>query len=173
MVLEFAMGMEQKAVSNLFDIGTASELQDIVCCGLRPLSMATGHGHEAVVKLLLEKEAEMSSRNKSDRISLLVAAWSGKAGVLELLLQREADLDFKSNFGQALVWLAVFGGHEAATKLLLERRTDVEFKYEGCRTLLSYASERGHKAVIELLLEKGAYGVAKAGSSQIPLSVAS
>jgi ankyrin repeat protein len=48
-VLEFEMEMRQKAVVNLLDIRTAYDMDH----GLRPLSMAMGNGHEAMLKLPL------------------------------------------------------------------------------------------------------------------------
>jgi ankyrin repeat protein len=65
-VLEFEMEMRQKAVVNLLDIRTAYDMD----YGLRPLSMAVGNGHEAMVKLLLQKEAMVNSKNSYDQIPL-------------------------------------------------------------------------------------------------------
>jgi ankyrin repeat domain-containing protein 50 len=86
-----------------------------------PLSWAARYGHEAVVKLLLEKGTELETKDNYGRTPLSWAAVNGHEAVLKLLLEKGAELETKDNYGRTpLSWAAV-NGHEAVVKLLLEK----------------------------------------------------
>ena len=56
-----------------------------------PLSYAAENGHEAVVKLLLEKGAELEPKDKDGRTPLWWAARSGHEAVVKRLLEKGAE----------------------------------------------------------------------------------
>jgi ankyrin repeat protein len=58
--------------------------------GQTPLSRAAENGHEAVVKLLLEKGAELETKDKDGRTPLSWAAESEYEAVVKLLLEKGA-----------------------------------------------------------------------------------
>jgi len=63
---------------------------------LTPLSRAAVSGHEAVVKLLLEKGAELESKDAYyGRTLLSYAAGNGREAVVLLLLEKGAELESK------------------------------------------------------------------------------
>jgi ankyrin repeat protein len=72
------------------------------------------NGHEAVVKLLLEKGANLESKGLS------WAARYGHEAVVKLLLEKGADLESKDDDNRTPLWWATSKGHEAVVKLLLE-----------------------------------------------------
>ncbi|KAH0563336.1 hypothetical protein GP486_002098 [Trichoglossum hirsutum] len=121
-----------------------------------PLSWAVENGHEAVVRLLLEKGADLESKSEYGWTSLMCAALNGHEAVTRLLLEKGADLESKNRYGWTPLMCAAQNGHEAIAKLLLEGGADLESKCKGSWTPLSYAVRSGHKAVTKLLLEKGA-----------------
>jgi ankyrin repeat protein len=49
------------------------------------------NGHEAVVKLLLEKGAELETKDKSGQTPLSLAAENGREAVVKLLLEKGAQ----------------------------------------------------------------------------------
>jgi ankyrin repeat protein len=116
-------------------------------------------GHEAVMKLLLEKGAELETKDDDrGRTPLLLAAENGHEAVVKLLLEKGAELETKDDDrGQTPLSLAAKNGHKAVVKLLLEKGVELETKDDDLgQTPLLLAAENGHEAVVKLLLEKGA-----------------
>ncbi|KAK0716323.1 hypothetical protein B0H67DRAFT_515985, partial [Lasiosphaeris hirsuta] len=138
--------------------------------GRTPLCYAAEQGHEAVVKLLLDKGADTEAKGRDDRTPLCYAAGEGHEAVVKLLLDKGADTEAKGRNGQTPLCYAAEQGHKAVVKLLLDKGADTEAKvgYES-QTPLSYAARRGHEAVVKLLLDKGADTEAKDRDDRTPL----
>jgi ankyrin repeat protein len=62
--------------------------------------MGSGNRHEAVVKLLLEKGAELESTSDYGWTPLLYVATSGHEAVVKLLLEKDVDPDSKDEYGR-------------------------------------------------------------------------
>jgi len=122
------------------------------------LPRAAANGHKAVVKLLLERGAEIEAKDSNyGRTALSWAAEKGHEVVVKLLLENCAALETKSNSGWMPLLYAVYYSREAVVKLLLEKGAEIEAKDKDYgRTALSWAAEKGHEVVVKLLLEKGA-----------------
>ena len=86
------------------------------------------NGHKAVVKLLLERGADVESKDDAGQTSLSRAAWNGHEAVVKLLLERGADVESKDDAGETPLSWAARNGHEAVVKLLLEKGANVESK---------------------------------------------
>jgi ankyrin repeat protein len=121
------------------------------------LHLAARNGHETVIQLLLEKGADVDSKDrKYGRTPLSWAATKGNKAVVQLLLEKGADIEDKE-YGQTPLFWAAENGNEAVMQLILEKGAEIDLKdTEYGRTPLSWVAENGHKAVIQLLLEKGA-----------------
>src|SRR5271170_3505133 len=98
-----------EAANTLIRRGLSLDLKDSY--SQTPLSWAAEKGHEAVVKLLLEKGAELETKDKRHgQPPLSWAAEKGHEAVVKLLLEKGAEL-----------LLAAKKRHEAVVKLLLEK----------------------------------------------------
>ena len=122
------------------------------------LTLASYFGHHTAVKLLLESNAELESKdeNFNGQTPLSLAAEHGHEAVVNLLLAKGAELDSRSNIGRTPLSWAAAGGHEAVVKLLLENGAELNAVDDNKRTCLRWAARYGHEAVVNLVLEKGA-----------------
>ena len=118
------------------------------------LHRAAENGHEAVVRLLLEKGADVKAKNKDGRTTLHETVIRGHDKVVRLLLEKGADIEAK-DFNVAL-HQAITRGHDKVVRLLLEKGADVNTKDKDGRTALHQAVIEGNGEVVRLLLEKGA-----------------
>ena len=81
------------------------------------------------MKLLLEKGAELETKDNSGRTPLSYAAEKGHEAVVKLLLEKGAELETKdTSYGQTPLSYAAEKGHEAVVKLLLEKGAELETK---------------------------------------------
>jgi ankyrin repeat protein len=71
-----------------------------------------------VVKLLLEKGADVDSKDMGGRTPLSWAARNGHEAVVTLLLEKGADVHSKDKDGRTPLSWAAGNGHEAVVKLL-------------------------------------------------------
>jgi hypothetical protein len=85
------------------------------------LPWAAENGHEAVVKLLLEKGAELETKDMHGWTPLSQATRNGHEAVVKLLLEKGAELETKDMHGWTPLSQATQNGHEAVVKLLLEK----------------------------------------------------
>ncbi|KAF3056049.1 putative ankyrin repeat protein [Trichoderma lentiforme] len=139
---------------------------------LTDLIIASYYGHRAVVKLLVEKGADIEAKdNKYDQTPLLWAAEGGYEAIVKLLVEKGADIEAKDKeHGRTPLLWAVKRDYEAIVKLLVEKGADIEAKDKDYdQTPLLWAVEEGYEAIVKLLVEKGADIEAKDIYSQTPL----
>lgn len=124
--------------------------------GQTPLSWAAERGHEAVVKLLVDRpDVTADSKDYTNRTPLSWAAEKGHETVVKLLVDRkDVTADSKDYISRTPLLRAAWSGHEAVVKILLEHDVTADSKDESGWTPLSYAINSGHEAVVRLLQEK-------------------
>ena len=71
-----------------------------------------------MVQLLVEKGADVGSKDKDGRTPLSWAAENGHEAVVKLLVEKGANVDSKDNSGRTPLSLAAKKGHEAVVQLL-------------------------------------------------------
>ncbi|SCO87659.1 uncharacterized protein FRV6_11786 [Fusarium oxysporum] len=162
-----------------------------------PLEWAAEEGHEAIVRMLLDRGACTEAADKEGMTPLLRAAGNGHKAIVQLLLNRGAHIDAADNTGRTpLMWAAACTtrmGQEFKAQdtllasnalqtyqlqlLLLERQNRKKLmmahQEQGAKdkTYL-WAAEKEHEAVVRLLLYRGAHIEAADKMGWTPLSYA-
>ena len=124
--------------------------------GRTPLSWAAGGGHEAVVRLLVERDGvDINAEDNEGRTPLIWAAYRGHEAVVRLLIEKDdVDIDAKDNDGMTLLICAAWGGHEGVVRLLIENGgIDINDKDQEGKTPLMWAAWGRHESVVRLLIE--------------------
>ena len=114
----------REKIAQFLAMGIPPDLEDSQ--GETPLFIAARYGDDALIKLLLEHEAEPNYKNKYGDTALRVAVEYNHPAVVAALLEGGADVNTQ----------------------------DVHLR--GKPTMLMLAATNGHAEIVELLLKKGA-----------------
>jgi len=118
---------------------------------------AAEEGHWGVVKLLLDRHADVNLRHKRYGVTALIqAARQGNRDALDFLLARGALMQGKDSNGRTALHWACLEGRVDAAKLLLDRGADADDPDEGGDTPLHWAALKGSDEILRLLLGAGA-----------------
>jgi ankyrin repeat protein len=138
--------------------------------GQTPLSWAAQNGHKAMMRLLIDKGANIEAKDEDGRTPLWWAARKGHEAMVRLLIDKGANIQGKNTHGQTPLWWAARNGHEAVVRLLVDKGANIETKNTHGQTPLWWAAQNGHEAVVRLLIDKGANIEAKDRDGLTPLS---
>ncbi|KAF6823075.1 ankyrin repeat domain-containing protein 52 [Colletotrichum plurivorum] len=143
--------------------------------GRTPIYAASMNGHLEVVKVLLEKGADVSVANTNGWTPLHSASTSsnGHLDVVKILLEKGADVLVATNDGRTPLHSASSNGHLDVVKVLLASGADVSVAKKNGWTPLKAASSNGHLNVVKILLEKGADVLVATNDGWTPLHSAS
>lgn len=114
-----------------------------------PLHVAANCGRIEMMKLLLEKGADVEAQEKY-RTPLSWAVASNQVAAAQLLISKGCRVD-----GEVL-HEAAWHGHTDVMQSLLKTATDVDARDHAGRTPLGTAAQEGHASIVSLLIEKGA-----------------
>ena len=141
-------------VQILLDHG--ADMEKVNVSGRSALSVAAAAGHEAVVRLLLERDADPNrAQDKNVVTPLMLAAAGGQVGVMAELIERGVGIDQTTPTGWTALMSAAWRNRPEAL-LSVDRGAAVNRFTEDGSTALSYAAGRGHDSVVELLIKCGA-----------------
>jgi ankyrin repeat protein len=121
-----------------------------------PLHFAAEYGHVEVVKILLEKGANIGAQNQNGYTPLHFAAEYGHVEVVKILLEKGANIEAQNQNAYTTLHFAAEKGNFAVIKILLEKVADIEAKSQNGYTPLHLAAGDGNVEVVKILLEKGA-----------------
>lgn len=139
---------------------------------------AVTHGHEEIVRILLDNHAEIDSRRghwKYQKSALHNAACqNGRESIAKLLIENGADVNALCGTGLAPLHHAALHGNEKMVRLLVEKGCDVNIQ-RGFRdriTSLHYAARYGNEEIVRMLLDAGATIVSSNMRQRTPLHAA-
>ena len=141
--------------------------------GWTALLRAAANGREIMVRLLIEKGADIEARSPSSGTPLICAAEGNHEAVVEFLLLSGADVNAEDNFGwQALHRVMVNRGGEGVAQLLITHGADVNARCHYRKTPLHHAIEKGNDSMVSFLLAAGADYEARDIAERTPLHAA-
>ena len=114
----------------------------------------------SMMKLLLDKGADVNAQDKAGESVLMAAINAGRAERVRFLLEKGADVNAKAGpkavFGMTALMSAAHWGQVDVVKMLLVKGADVNAKGYRGETALTIASKNKHQEVVELLKKVGA-----------------
>lgn len=120
--------------------------------------VACEENHTAVVRLLVERKANVNLVGGYSFRPINIAAWHGNEEVVRLLLENGAEIDPEQPeywYGSAL-GAACRRGHVEVVKLLLSKGWSPTRAMKTYGSFLACAAAYGHLEVVEILLENEA-----------------
>ena len=124
--------------------------------GLTALMFAAREGHIDIVRLLLDRGANINAINDYERTALMWAANTGHTDVVRLLLDRGANINAVDGDGDTALMSASESGHTYTVRLLLDRGANINAINGNGDTVLIGAAKIGHADTVRLLLKMGA-----------------
>jgi RNA binding exosome subunit len=121
-----------------------------------PLYYASLGGLRRVVKLLVDKNADVNTQGGHYGNALQAASIKGHEQVVKMLLDKGADVNAQGgHYGNALQ-AASIKGHEQVVKMLLNKGANINAQDEYYSNALQAASEGGYEQVVKMLPKKNA-----------------
>ncbi len=121
-----------------------------------PIHYAADGGHADIVRLLIERGADVNAHHPRYRwYPLHEAANQGHADVAALLLDHGAEVNPANHDALTPLLMAAAEGRRDVVVLLIERGAPIDQAGTGRWTLLHEAAARGDADITELLLERG------------------
>lgn len=136
---------------------------------LTPLSLAIDRGHEALVKLLLQKAAHVDKKNGWLDSPLLQAVRRGNEAIVRILFDTDANSQPSRQGLQSALCGAVTNGDMGVVRFLLDKGADVDSKDNGGERALSLAVKHEKTAVVKFLLSNGADIESRDNDGRTPL----
>lgn len=126
--------------------------------GSTALLIAAEQSQWETVKVLVEKNADVTRVNYYSRTVLHSAAASGRGDVVKVVLEKNKDiLNQRDNYGETCLMQAIMGGNDEIAQQLLRAKPDLALveNYDSV-TPLHHAASYGRDYVARLLLEANA-----------------
>ena len=121
-----------------------------------PLHKAAEGGHEATVRLLLDRGADAEAKDADQLSPLHKAASGGHESTARLLLDRGADVEAMGSDRLTALHKAAYCGHEATIRVKLDGGAGIKAGDAHYSKPLHGAAAGGHEATVRLLLDRGA-----------------
>jgi ankyrin repeat protein len=126
--------------------------------GNRPLAKAAERGHLGLVRLLIERGANLNGTGATTGFTAVHwAAQKGHVEVVTLLLSKGAHADIRIDGVTPLMWASGYGRLEVVKVLVQHMRGQgLDERTEVGMTALHFAACMGHEEVVRFLLFAGA-----------------
>ena len=137
-----------------------------------PALLAAAHGqHWAIVRLLIERDAEVNCKNLHGWSPLHIAAEQGHEEMIRLMVENAGFVNRKDSSGESPLYVAAKANKLEACKILLELGADPRIQNKIRDTPMHCASRNGNEALAIALIEKGGFAHAENDAGETPISL--
>jgi ankyrin repeat protein len=138
--------------------GELLEARDEERCNMTPLIWASDNNHAEVVRLLLDRGAELEARDDDGETAFFRAVARGHEEIVDMLLSRGADVRTRNKYRGTPLQEASMEGHLGVVRLLVRhlRGQGLDDVDIGGSTALWWACRRGYSEAARVLLLAGA-----------------
>lgn len=136
--------------------------------GRSALMNAAANGYMDVVKVLLERKADINAAKYEGTCVLHCACMGGHEDIVRLLIEKGAQLDQWDNHRHNTLQVAAKGDHVEIVELLLDNGLKLEETCDG-KTALHLAAKNKNEKIMSLLLDRGANIDAKCSKGKTAL----
>jgi ankyrin repeat protein len=119
-----------------------------------PILLAIRLKNLRIVRLLVEKGADVNAKSDQNVSALMVACFQNQVDIVKFLIKKKVDINAKAEGGMDAILLTSQQGNIEITRLLLESGAKLDSKTDTGGTALIYAPD--NKLFIKFLIEKGA-----------------
>lgn len=128
--------------------------------GFTPLGIASRNGRADVVKILIDRGADVAAEGPNRQTALHLAVKNGHHETVNLLVEAGATLSARNEHGQTPLHVAALAGYTDIESLAL-KGADLEARQEDGQTILHLAAIHNREKVVRLLLDRGVNQSAK------------
>ncbi len=139
--------------------------------GQTPLHIAICNRFLNLVKVLIEKGADVNAVNINGRTPLMFAAQQGHLDLVKHLYEQGANIHKVLNIRATALYIAAENGNLDTVKYLRQQGANIHKSLNNGATPLLIAAQQGHLDIVEYLLKHGAIDTA-ANDGQTALSIA-
>lgn len=118
-----------------------------------PLSFAAQYGQEAIVRLLLERGADVDALCGWYGSALVAACDEDQLEIVEILLDSKADINTESDLYGSPLEAAAKAGHWKLVTFLLEKGAEPNSQGDEIDTVLQSAAFQGQEDIVRILLD--------------------
>lgn len=130
------------------------------------------HKDASMVRLLLDKGANVEAVDQHKKTPLHHAVIEGFEEMVKLLLGKGAKVKVKDYRGSTPLQVAIAKGANPIISMLLDNGADIEARNEGGMTALHQAVSYGSISTVRLLMERGANLYARGNRGETPMILA-
>ena len=122
---------------------------------ITPLMFAVYSNHIEMVRLLLERGANMHLVSDRKHNALHIACKNGNKEIAEMLLDAGMDIDARGDTSWTPIMFAAYNDHTEIVRLLLERGANTSFVSDNKNNVLHLVCLGNNKEIARMLLDAG------------------
>ena len=128
------------------------------------LHTAIEHNRKELIKILLERDADIELQEDNGKSPLMLACEDGKTEYAEILIKNGADINAHGNdfdYRWTPLIFAAYRGKIDVISLLLDHGVNVDARYADGKTALEWATEQNQEEAVKLLKSPSTYNMAE------------